>query len=134
MQPELTWIWWAEGVDDAPLTREGTMTLAWAVDVVRRFFGETWLADNAAQSGYVPLMHPQWWPIVNSRAIVRILELAARIALVTVGKDTADLLREAKEIYPNRDLVRTKFQHLCLTLETAAFATLAGPSAPRQTA
>ncbi len=102
------------------------MTLGWAVDVVRDFFGETWLADNATRTGFVPLLNHQWWPIYNERPAVRVIELAARIALISAAGDTSELLREAKEIYPNRDLVRSKFEHLCLTLETAAFATLAG--------
>lgn len=126
VEPELTWAGWAERADDALLTREGTMALAWAVDVVREFFGETWLADNAARTGFVPLLHPQWWPLANSGAVVRILELAARIALATAAEETSDLLHEAKEIYANRQLAGTKFRHLCLSLETAAFAALAG--------
>lgn len=100
--------------------------MAWAVDVVREFFGETWLADNAARTGFVPLLSPDWWPMTNSRVLVRVLELAARIALVTAANETSGLAREAKEVYANRDLAATKFRHLCLTLETAAFATLAG--------
>lgn len=125
MEHELTWAAWAECSEKAPVTREGTNALAWGVDVLRNFFGDTWLAENAARTGYVPLLHPQWWP-ANSRAVVRILELAARIALVTATGGTSVLSREAKEIYAERDLARTKFDHLCLTLETAAFATTAG--------
>jgi hypothetical protein len=37
-----------------------------------------------------------------------------------------DLLREARTIHGSRELAVTKFQHLCLTLETAAFAVLDG--------
>jgi hypothetical protein len=126
VESELTWTGWTEGIDNAPLTRDGSTTLAWAVDVVRGFFGENWLAENAAQTGFVPLLNDQWWPIYNKRAAIRVIELAARIALVTAAEGTSDLSREAKEIYPNRELVCSKFQHLSLTLETAAFATLAG--------
>jgi hypothetical protein len=60
------------------------------------------------------------------RRAVWILELAARMALVTAPWRTSDLSREAKEIYSRRDLVQSKFQHLCSTLETAGFATLGG--------
>ena len=126
MEPELTWDGWASAVDEAQLTPEGSAALAWALNVVREFFGETWLADNAARTGVVPLLRLEWWPLTNSRAVVQILELAARIALATTAGEAPDLRREAKVIYANRELVATKFKHLCLTLETAAFATLAG--------
>jgi hypothetical protein len=58
--------------------------------------------------------------------LTRVIELAARIALVTDKSAGPDLVDEAKAVYANQDLTAAKFQHLCLTLETAAFAILAG--------
>jgi hypothetical protein len=126
MERELTWDGWADRSEDAFLTSDGQAALRWALEVVREFFGETWLADNAARSGFVPLLHPQWWPHANARVVVRIVELAARIALATAPAKIPELLREARQVHANRDLAATKFRHLCLTLETAAFAALAG--------
>jgi hypothetical protein len=123
---ELTWDGWAESRDDAVLTPVGRATLVWAVDVLRSFFGENWLADNYAETGFVPLLNHRWWPPANARVIVRILELAARIALVTAPGQTGELSAEAKEIYATRDQAENKFNHLCVTLEVAAFTSLAG--------
>ncbi len=122
----MTWEWWRKGVDGADVTPAGQQALAWAVAVIRGFFGENWLAENAARTGHVPLLNHLWWPLTNSCVIVRILELAARIALVTTAAPDSDLVREAKTIYGTSELTGTKFHHLCLTLETAAFAVLAG--------
>jgi hypothetical protein len=122
----MTWDWWAESIDDAIVGPDGRQVLTWAVNVIRRFFGENWLAENAARTGYVPLLNHLWWPLTNFRVIVRTLELAARIALVTAASADSDLVREAKTIYATRELTGTKFQHLCLSLETAAFAVMAG--------
>jgi hypothetical protein len=126
MEREMTWDWWAESIDDVNVGPDGRQALTWAVNVIRGFFGENWLAENAARTGYVPLLNHLWWPLTNFRVIVRTLELAARIALVTAASADSDLVREAKTIYGTRELTGTKFQHLCLTLETAAFAVLAG--------
>lgn len=73
MERELTWEGWAERPADSVLTPAGEATVCWAVDTVRRFLGESWLADNAAASGHVPLLNPRWWPLTNRRTIVRIL-------------------------------------------------------------
>jgi hypothetical protein len=51
--------------------------------------------------------------------LTRVIELAARIALVTEKSAGPDLVDEAKAVYANQDLTAAKFQHLCLTLETA---------------
>jgi hypothetical protein len=72
------------------------------------------------------LIHHKWWPLTNSRTVVQVLELAARIALVTADSSSPALPDEAKIIYTSREQAGTKFQHLCLTLEVAAFAALAG--------
>jgi hypothetical protein len=122
----MTWDWWAESADGTIVAPEGRRALTWAVRTIREFFGENWLAENAAQSGHVPLVDFPWWPLTNSRVIVRTLELAARIALVTAASADPELLREARTVHSTRELTKTKFQHLCLTLETAAFAALAG--------
>ena len=79
----MTWEWWAGNAEDAAVTPAGRPTLNWAIGVIRDFLGETWLAGNAAQTGYVPLFSHLWWPHTNFRVVTRILELAARIALVT---------------------------------------------------
>jgi hypothetical protein len=126
MDPEMTWDWWAGHADDAVVTPEGRSALTWAVNTIREFFGENWLAENAAETGFVPLVNHLWWPLTNFRVIVRILELATRIVLVTAGNEDSELVKEAKTIYATRELAGTKFQHLCLTLETAAFAVMAG--------
>lgn len=124
---EMTWDWWAKCPEgDAIVAPEGRQVLAWAVNVIRGFFGESWLAENAKQSGHVPLLNADWWPLTNFRVIVRILELAARIALVTGSNAGSELMREARAVYATRELTGTKFQHLLLTLETAAFAVLNG--------
>jgi hypothetical protein len=122
----LTWDGWAGNLEDAPVSAEGRATLRWAIQVIRRFLGENWLADNAAASGHVPLIDFRWWPLVNYRAITRVLELAVRIALVTADDTGTGLSAEATTIYSKADTTGTKFSHLCLTLETAAFAVLAG--------
>jgi hypothetical protein len=91
-----------------------------------RVFGENWLTENAARSGCVPLPSFEWWPHTNSRVLTRVLELAARIELVPGNSAGPNLADEAKAVYANSDLTTAKFQHLYLTLETAAFAVLAG--------
>ncbi len=121
----MTWDWWAGSVDNGVIAPDGRQVLAWALGTIRGFFGESWLAENAAQSGHVPLVSFEWWPLTNSRVLTRVLELAVRIALVTGSSAGPDLIDEAKAVYANRDLTAAKFQHLCLTLETAAFAVLA---------
>jgi len=126
VERELKWDWWAGSLNDAAVSPAGRQTLSWAINVIRGFFGENWLADNAAQTGYVPLLNHQWWPLKNTRVVVRVLVLAARIALVTVDGTNSALVREAKNVYASRELAGTKFQHLCLALEVAAFAALAG--------
>lgn len=122
METEMTWDWWAGNLDSAPVSLAGKPVLSWAIGVLREFFGEEWLTGHAAQTGFVPLLNHIWWPLTNTRVIVQLLELAARIALVSPGEAESDLLQEARTIHPNRELAATKFQHLCLTLETAAFA------------
>ena len=122
----MTWDWWAGSVNTEIVAADGRQALAWALDTIRGFFGESWLAENAATSGHVPLLSFEWWPLKNSRVLTRVLELAARIALVTDNSAGPDLMDEAKAVYANQDLTAAKFQHLCLTLETAAFASLAG--------
>ena len=122
----MTWEWWAGNAEDAAVTPAGRPTLNWAIGVIRDFLGETWLAGNAAQTGYVPLLSHLWWPHTNFRVVTRILELAARIALVTANRANSELQGEAQTIYATRELAGTKFEHLCLTLEVAAFAVLAG--------
>jgi hypothetical protein len=123
---ELMWDNWAKCADDSALTAAGRDTLAWATDVIRGFFGEDWLADNAAASGCVPLLNFKWWPLSNRRTIVRVLELAARIALVTGLSQDNQLSQEARAICRSRVQAGAKFDHLCVCLETAAFAILAG--------
>lgn len=122
----MTWDWWARSVNAEMISPDGRQALSWALDTIRGFFGEGWLAENAATSGHVPLLSFEWWPLVNSRILTRVLELAARIALITRNSAPADLLDEAKTAYANQDLAAAKFRHMCLTLETAAFAVLAG--------
>jgi hypothetical protein len=122
----MTWDWWAGSVNNEIVEADGRHALAWALDTIRGFFGEGWLAENAATSGHAPLLSFEWWPLVNSRVLTRVIELAARIALVTRDSAGPDLMDEAKAVYANQDLTAAKFQHLCLTLETAAFAILAG--------
>jgi hypothetical protein len=121
----MTWDWWAGSVNTEIVTADGRQALAWALDTIRGFFGESWLTENAATSGHVPLLSLEWWPLTNSRILTRVLELAARITLVTRNSAGPDLMDEAKAVYANQDLTAAKFQHLCLTLETAAFAILA---------
>jgi hypothetical protein len=108
VEQALTWDGWARSLGDAPVSAEGRTTLRWAVEVIRRFFGET------------------WWPLVNFRTITRVLELAVRIALVAADDTGTGLSAEATAIYSNANTTATKFSHLCLTLETAAFAVLTG--------
>lgn len=127
MEPELTWDWWARSVDNGLFAPDGQQAVTWALDTIRGFFGESWLGENAAQSGHVPLLSFEWWPpLSNSRILTRVIELAVRIALVARNSVGPDLLDEAKAVYANQDLTAAKFQHLCLLLETAAFAILAG--------
>jgi hypothetical protein len=126
MEPEMTWEWWAGNAEDTAVSVAGRPTFDWAIDVIRSFFGETWLGNNASRTGYVPLLGHLWWPPRNFRVVTRILELAARIALVTGNRANSDLTGEAQTIYSSRELAGTKFEHLCLTLEVAAFAVLAG--------
>jgi hypothetical protein len=122
----MTWDWWARSADNRLIAPDGHPALAWALDTIRGFFGESWLGENAAQSGHVPLLSFEWWPLSNSRVLTRVIELAVRIALVTCNSAGPDLMDEAKAVYANQDLTAAKFQHLCLALETAAFAILAG--------
>src|SRR6266540_924090 len=117
-----TWEDWAGAPEYAPLTDAGQAVLAWAVDVVRDLFGETWLQDNAAASGHVPLLSHERWPLRNPRTIARLLELAARAALVRQQDAASVLLEQACKIHPNPESVAKSFSHLCLTLEAAAFA------------
>src|ERR1039457_1993677 len=126
VEHEMTWDWWAKCSDDTVVAPEGRQVLAWAVNVIRGFFGESWLAANVEQFGYAPLRAADWWPLTNFRIIVRILELAARIALVTGSSAVSELMHEAKAVYATRELTGKKFQHLLLTLETAACAVLNG--------
>jgi hypothetical protein len=126
MQREVPWDWWAGDLAEAAVAPAGRPVLMWAIGVIREFFGENWLAENAASSGYVPFLNHRWLPLKNSRVVVRVLELAARIALVTASGTNPDVLHDARTIYASRDQAKTKFEHLCLTLEVAAFAVLAG--------
>jgi hypothetical protein len=126
VERELTWEGWAERTGDPVLSPAGKKTLSWAVDILQRFFGENWLTDNAAESGHVPLLNVKWWPLSNRRTVVRVLELTARIALVTTRSQHNQLSDEARAIYSRPEQVAAKFDHLCLCLETAAFAILAG--------
>ena len=87
------------GWPGAAVTHAEVLTLRWAVDVIRRFFGENWLADNADRTGHVPLLNHQWWPLNNPRALARVLELAARITLVAAQETCRELDLEAQTIY-----------------------------------
>ncbi len=111
---------------DAAVAPAGRPVLRWAVDVLRDLFGETWLADNATKSKTVPLLQLDWWPLSNPRAVIRILELAARVALVRQHGAARPLLEQARWVGPNRESVMGAFGHLCVALEVAAFAITSG--------
>lgn len=123
---QFTWDAWAGALDEAPLTGAGRAVMAWALDVVRDLFGETWLQDHADASGSVPLMSPKHWPLSNHRSVVRFLGLASRAALVRQQASVVALLGEARKVHRSRESVAKSFDHLCLTLEIAAFAVTDG--------
>jgi hypothetical protein len=111
---------------DAAVTPAGRPVLRWAVNVLRDLFGETWLADNAATSETVPLLHHDWWPLSNRRAVVRVLELATRVALVQRHGEAEPLMEQARQVGTSRESVTGEFKHLCLALEVAAYAITSG--------
>lgn len=120
-----SWAQWAQ-VGQAVVTETGRPVLEWAVTTVENLFGPTWLADNATTTGIVPLRSADWWPLTSRSAVVRLLELATRIVVVTSQGNAEPLFAEARTVWPNRTAVRSKFAHLCLTLEVAAFAVAEG--------
>ena len=119
---EFTWESWARRSKDVAVTEAGRPVLAWAVDVVRDLFGETWLADNAAASGLVPFLSLDRWPLTSPSAVVRLLEVAARAALVGRQPGASALLGQAQQVHPTREAAAQQFIHFCLVLEAAAFA------------
>ncbi|MEV1143240.1 hypothetical protein [Micromonospora sp. NPDC049799] len=121
-----TWEEWAGPIEKAAVTALGRPVLSWAVDVLRGLFGESWLADNAARNQTIPLLHLDWYPLATPRAVVRVLELAVRVALVEQQEGAEALLAQAGEIRSNRDATLREFQHLLLGLEVAAFAVMDG--------
>jgi hypothetical protein len=122
----LTWDGWLRSPADAAVAPPGRPVLRWAVDVLRDLFGEAWLADNAASSETVPLLHSDWWPLSNPRAVIRVLELATRAALVRQHGEAEPLLEQARRVGTGRESVIREFKHLCLALEVAAFAITSG--------
>lgn len=122
----MTWDGWLRSSADAAVAPAGRPVLRWAVDVLRDLFGETWLADNAATSETVPLLHLDWWPLGNPRAVIRVLELATRVALVRQHGEAEPLLEQARQVGTGRESVLRQFKHLCLALEVAAFAVTSG--------
>ncbi|MBO4140071.1 hypothetical protein J5U46_07925 [Micromonospora tulbaghiae] len=121
-----TWEEWAGPIEKAAVTALGQPVLAWAIDVLRGLFGESWLADSAARSQTIPLLRPDWYPLANPRAVVGVLEFAVRVALVKQQEGAEALLAEAGEVRSNRDATLREFQHLLLGLEVAAFAVMDG--------
>ena len=126
VEAHFTWDGWMRAPADAAVAPAGQPVLRRAVDMLRDLFGETWLADNAAISETVPLMHHDWWPLRNPRAVVRVLELAARAALVRQHGGAESLLEQARQVRSGRESVMREFKHLCLALEVAAFAITGG--------
>jgi hypothetical protein len=125
-EAHLTWDGWLRSPADAAVAPPGRPVLRWAVDVLRDLFGETWLADNAASSETVPLLHHDWWPLNNPRPVIRVLELATRAALVRQHGETEPLLEPARQVGTGTESVMREFKHLCLALEVAAFAITSG--------
>jgi hypothetical protein len=110
----------------AAVSDAGMPALVWALGTVRHLFGETWLADNAAVSGHVPLVSPERWPLSNQRAVTRLLELAARVAMVERDNGASKILEEGRTIHPDAEATSKQFKHLMLVLECAAFAIAKG--------
>jgi len=112
------WADWAGDVARAAVVPEGQDLVRWAIDVVRDFYGDQWLARHALMRA-IPVISLRDWPLSSPLALVRLIERAARIAVAP------PLVRERLAEGPNG--IRgsrgdAPFHHLDVVLEVVGLA------------
>lgn len=111
---ELTcWTDWAGPVERSAVVPKGRNLAKWAVGVVAAFYGDEWFAAHAIRRS-LPVMSLYDWPLSSPVALVRLIERAARIALLPV--EVRGVLTEGLNgIRRSRD--SNDFDHLDVVLE-----------------
>lgn len=113
-----SWADWAGPMNRAAVLPAGRALVEWAFEQVRNFYTDEWLARQF-QRRTVPVMTLANWPLSSPRAIVQLVERAARIALLD------NRVREQLTEGPN-GIRRTDgmegFDHLDVVLETIGLA------------
>ena len=90
--------------------------VAEAVDLVRDFFGDDWLAQAVAARA-VPMMNNYEWPLTHERGLIGFLELAARIAVLGPTGVLPLLRAQLRQSHEPGE-----FEHLRAVLEVASLA------------
>jgi len=120
---ELTcWADWAGMIDQAAVTPAGRGVVQWAVDEMAGFYGDEWFARHA-RARHLPVMSLYDFPLSSPIAVVRLVERAARIALLP--NDVSVQLTDG----PNgirRSPSVDEFEHLEVVLEVIGLALRAG--------
>ena len=111
-----TWSGFVGPLADLPVSTAGQRVLNQAVDLVRGFFGDEWLAQAVAAHA-VPMMNNYEWPLTHERGLVGFLELAARIAVL---EPTGVLPMLRAQLRQSRS--PGEFEHLRAVLEVASLA------------
>jgi hypothetical protein len=115
-----TWSGFVGPLDEMPVSDVGRRIVGEAVDIVREFFTDHWLAASVAARS-VPMMSLFEWPLTVPRCVVGFLELAARIAVL---EPTGIVPLIGRQLRPTDR--SGEFEHLRLVLEVAGLAHRAG--------
>ena len=115
-----TWSGFVGPLDHIPVSDIGRRIVGEAVDIVREFFTDDWLAAAVAARS-MPMINLFEWPLTVPRCVVGFLELAARIAILE-PTGVVPLIR--RQLRPSDR--SGEFEHLRLLLEVAGLAHRAG--------
>ena len=117
-----TWSGWAGDPQTWPVTPAGRRALDWALSIHEDFYSSAWLTQAMLHRPH-PLMSLHEWPLSQPRTVPRLLERAARIAILD------EPVRMFLQVEIRGQFTVGDFDHLDLLWETAGLSLRAGGSA-----
>lgn len=110
------WQTWGHfGSKPPAVTDIGMPVFEWALGILEQFYGNEWFTD-VVNNKKIPFSVPWDWPLSNPLAVVRLLERACRIAILS--QETRDHI--SAKVHKYKDV--EPFSHLDVILETAGMA------------